>query len=224
LARTPALASIGSRRLGRGVSDHSVIDGSLIHASLRIGSVVADDVPLRIALIRNAILRKRRAAAHNKQNDRKSQSHCHKFLGFCSTIAALALRARCCTYRFVSKSENKEPVAADQREACLSSRSLLLLRPRSDFQLLREWSHVARAIITSRTTMAGDFDMEWVLLVSLQWVVLGSPTPSTSEQIQSFASKELCSQAAEAIRKELETPIPGQRVQTFGRVVCLQRK
>jgi hypothetical protein len=66
--------------------------------------------------------------------------------------------------------------------------------------------------------------MEWVLLVSLQWVVLGSPTPSTSEQIQPFASRELCNQAAEAIRKEIDTPIPGQRVQTFGRVVCMQRK
>jgi methionine aminopeptidase len=66
--------------------------------------------------------------------------------------------------------------------------------------------------------------MEWVLLVSLQWVVLGSPTPSTSEQIQSFQTQELCNKAADAIRKEIETPIPGQRVQTFGRVVCLQRK
>jgi hypothetical protein len=66
--------------------------------------------------------------------------------------------------------------------------------------------------------------MEWVLLVSLQWVVLGSPTQSTSEQVQPFASQELCDQAAEAIRKEINTPIPGQRVQTFARVICMRRK
>ena len=67
--------------------------------------------------------------------------------------------------------------------------------------------------------------MEWVLLVSLQWVVSGSPTPPTTSQIQSFASEELCNKAAEAIRTELNAPIPGQlRAQTLGRVVCLLRK
>ena len=66
--------------------------------------------------------------------------------------------------------------------------------------------------------------MEWVLFVSLEWIVLGSPTQPTTQQIQSFPSEELCNKAAEAIRAEINAPIPGQRVQTLGRVVCLLRK
>jgi hypothetical protein len=66
--------------------------------------------------------------------------------------------------------------------------------------------------------------MEWVLFVSLQWIVFGSPTQPTTEQIQSFPSEELCNRAADAIRNEINAPIAGQRVQTLGRVVCLLRK
>jgi hypothetical protein len=66
--------------------------------------------------------------------------------------------------------------------------------------------------------------MEWVLFVSLQWIVLGSPTQPTSQQIQPFASEELCNKAAEAVRAEINAPIPGQRVQTLGRVVCFPLK
>jgi hypothetical protein len=66
--------------------------------------------------------------------------------------------------------------------------------------------------------------MEWVLFVSLQWIVFGSPTPPTTQQIQSFATEELCNKAADAIRTEINAPIAGQRVQTLGRVVCLLRK
>ena len=66
--------------------------------------------------------------------------------------------------------------------------------------------------------------MEWVLFVSLQWIVFGSPTPPTTQQIQPFASEELCNKAAETIRAELNAPSPGQRAQTLGRVVCVLRK
>jgi len=66
--------------------------------------------------------------------------------------------------------------------------------------------------------------MEWVLFVSLQWIVFGSPTQPTTPQIQSFASEELCNKAADAIKAEINAPIAGQRVQTLGRVVCLLRK
>ena len=67
--------------------------------------------------------------------------------------------------------------------------------------------------------------MEWVLLVSLQWVVSGSPTPATTSQIQSFASEELCNKAAEAVRNELNAPFAApMRAQTLGRVVCLKVK
>jgi hypothetical protein len=66
--------------------------------------------------------------------------------------------------------------------------------------------------------------MEWVLFVSLQWIVFGSPTQPNTQQIQSFTSEELCNKAAEAVRNEINAPIAGQRVQTLGRVVCLLRK
>jgi hypothetical protein len=66
--------------------------------------------------------------------------------------------------------------------------------------------------------------MEWVLFVSLQWIVFGSPTQPTTQQIQPFPTEELCNKAAEAIRNEINAPIPAQRVQTVGRVVCLLRK
>ena len=66
--------------------------------------------------------------------------------------------------------------------------------------------------------------MDWVLFVSLQCILFGSPTQPTSQQIQSFPSEELCNKAAEAIRTEINTPLSGQRVQTLGRVVCILRK
>jgi hypothetical protein len=66
--------------------------------------------------------------------------------------------------------------------------------------------------------------MQWVLFVSLQWIVFGSPTQPTSQQIQPFASEELCNRAAEAIKAEINAPIAGQRTQTLGRIVCVQTK
>ena len=67
--------------------------------------------------------------------------------------------------------------------------------------------------------------MEWVLFVSLQWVVSGSPTPPNTMLIESFASQELCKKAADANKAEMEIPFPGQqRVATMGRVTCLLRK
>ena len=65
--------------------------------------------------------------------------------------------------------------------------------------------------------------MEWVLFVSLQWIVLGSPTNSTTQTIDRIVSEELCNKAAEAIRAEINTPIGAQRAQTLGRVVCIAR-
>jgi hypothetical protein len=67
--------------------------------------------------------------------------------------------------------------------------------------------------------------MEWVLFVSLQWIVFGSPTQPTTQVIQPFASEELCNKAAEAIKNEINAPLGGaQRVQTLGRVVRVSRK
>jgi hypothetical protein len=66
--------------------------------------------------------------------------------------------------------------------------------------------------------------MDWVLIISLQWIVLGSPTNPTTQQIEHFASEELCNKAAEAVRTELNSPISPQRIQTFGHIVCVARK
>jgi hypothetical protein len=66
--------------------------------------------------------------------------------------------------------------------------------------------------------------VEWILLISLQWVVLGNPPPPVTQQIGPFASEDLCNKAAEAIRTEMNAPIPGQRIQTFARVVCFALK
>lgn len=65
--------------------------------------------------------------------------------------------------------------------------------------------------------------MEWVLLISLEWVVLGSPAIPTTTQIAPFASEELCKKAAEAVRTEMDTPIPSQRAQVLSRVVCFAK-
>ena len=65
--------------------------------------------------------------------------------------------------------------------------------------------------------------MEWVLLVSLEWIVLGSPGVPTTAQIAPFTSEELCKKAAAAIKAEMDTPVPGQRAQVFSRVVCFQK-
>ena len=65
--------------------------------------------------------------------------------------------------------------------------------------------------------------MEWVLLISLQWIVLGSPTNSTTQVIDRFGSEDLCNKAADVIKTEISAPIGAQRVQTLGRVVCFAR-
>jgi hypothetical protein len=65
--------------------------------------------------------------------------------------------------------------------------------------------------------------MRWVLFVSLQWIVYGSPTNPTTQQIDGFASEDLCNKAADAIKAEINTPIGSQRVLTLGRVVCIAR-
>ena len=64
--------------------------------------------------------------------------------------------------------------------------------------------------------------MEWVLFVSLLWVVSGNPTAPTPQQALYFPSEERCREAADAIRAEIGAPIDG--VQTYGRIVCVHRR
>jgi len=61
--------------------------------------------------------------------------------------------------------------------------------------------------------------------VSLQWVVMGSPTQPTTTQIDSFTSQELCQKAADAIKAEVNGAVAqGQRSYTLSHVVCFARK
>jgi hypothetical protein len=62
--------------------------------------------------------------------------------------------------------------------------------------------------------------VDWILLISLQWVVMGSPVPPSTQQLGPFASERLCHQAAEAIQNEMGAPVPGQRVLVFAKTVC----
>jgi hypothetical protein len=72
--------------------------------------------------------------------------------------------------------------------------------------------------------MEQESRMDWILLISLQWITLGSPPPPTTQTIGPFASEQLCNKAAEAIREELSAPIQGQHVVTLGRLVCFALK
>jgi len=66
--------------------------------------------------------------------------------------------------------------------------------------------------------------LEWVLLISLEWIVLGSPGMPNTTLVAPFDSEELCKKAAVAIKAEMDTSVPGQRAQVLSRVVCIQRK
>jgi methionine aminopeptidase len=66
--------------------------------------------------------------------------------------------------------------------------------------------------------------MEWVLIVSIYWAAAGVNTPSTNV-IEGFASEDLCKAAKTAVIAGLKESVePGSRVNTLGRVICVQRK
>jgi hypothetical protein len=66
--------------------------------------------------------------------------------------------------------------------------------------------------------------MEWVLIVSVLWASTRNSV-STTNVIEGFASESLCRQAEAAMRDELRASLgPRIRVQSYGRLVCVQRK
>jgi hypothetical protein len=67
--------------------------------------------------------------------------------------------------------------------------------------------------------------MDWVLILSVQWVFAGSAVPSSNTvTLINFTSEELCRAAVQAIKSELEAPlVTGGNLQTFNRVVCVRR-
>jgi hypothetical protein len=54
---------------------------------------------------------------------------------------------------------------------------------------------------------AGDVEWNGFFLYRCTRLLSGSPTPATTNPIQSFASEELCNKAVEAVRNELNTPL-----------------
>ena len=64
--------------------------------------------------------------------------------------------------------------------------------------------------------------MEWILIMSLQWVVGGAGTAPIVHETTSFATEALCKEAAQAIKDEIKATIQG--AETHARVVCVRKK
>jgi hypothetical protein len=64
--------------------------------------------------------------------------------------------------------------------------------------------------------------MEWVLVLSLQWIVGGSATAPTTHTLVQFPTEQLCKAAAQEIKNEMKATIQG--AETHARAVCVQRK
>jgi hypothetical protein len=64
--------------------------------------------------------------------------------------------------------------------------------------------------------------VEWVLIMSLQWVVGGSTTAPITHTMEQFQTEELCKAAARDIKNEMKATIQG--AETHARVVCVRRK
>jgi hypothetical protein len=66
-----------------------------------------------------------------------------------------------------------------------------------------------------------ELPMEWVLVLSSQWVVAGIGTSPTTTNID-FASQKLCKAAAQMLKEEMSLQI--EKVVTHSRAVCIRRK
>jgi hypothetical protein len=67
----------------------------------------------------------------------------------------------------------------------------------------------------------GELPMEWVLVLSLQWVVAGFGTAPTTTDID-FASQELCKAAPQMLKGGMSVQI--EKVITHFRAICIRRK
>jgi len=64
--------------------------------------------------------------------------------------------------------------------------------------------------------------VEWVLIMSLQWVVGGAATAPTTHTMVQFQTEDSCKAAAQEIKNEMKATIQG--AETHARVVCVRRK
>jgi hypothetical protein len=64
--------------------------------------------------------------------------------------------------------------------------------------------------------------VEWVLIMSLQWVVGGSTAAPITYTMVQFQSEDLCKAAVQEIKNEMKATIQG--AETHARVVCIRRK
>ena len=51
--------------------------------------------------------------------------------------------------------------------------------------------------------------VEWVLIMSLQWVVGGSATAPTTHTMEQFQTEDLCKAAVQEIKNEMKATIQG---------------
>jgi hypothetical protein len=64
--------------------------------------------------------------------------------------------------------------------------------------------------------------MDWVLILSVQWIVSGiAPAPTTLTSVD-YQTEELCKEAVRLIKAEMASPIQG--TVTRVRAVCVRRK
>jgi hypothetical protein len=66
--------------------------------------------------------------------------------------------------------------------------------------------------------------MDWVLVISIIWVVGGVSTAPSTIDVVLFPSEQRCEEAAEAVRKEIAAPLDDENIKTYGKVVCFHRK
>jgi hypothetical protein len=66
--------------------------------------------------------------------------------------------------------------------------------------------------------------MEWILIISILWTT-AQTSNATHEKIEGFTSEDTCRAALKAVSNELNVSFgPDSLVNTWGRVVCVQKK
>ena len=66
-------------------------------------------------------------------------------------------------------------------------------------------AHFKRASEVAQQEVA----VEWVLIMSLQWVVGGSATAPTTHTMEQFQTEDLCKAAVQEIKNEMKATIQG---------------
>jgi hypothetical protein len=63
--------------------------------------------------------------------------------------------------------------------------------------------------------------MDWVMILSVQWVVFGAPGPETTLANGNYASEDLCKAAAQIIKTEITAPVVNAQARV--RAACVRK-